>query len=104
MDLLSILGIALILLGIDAAIELALLSSMVGYLHRSGANEYPVRGLQSGSIVLINAKPHGLGTNEGHLSNGAAGTALVLICLIGSGVWFMERRRQVYIYRDSNVS
>lgn len=32
MELLSILGIALIILGIDAAIELALLSSMVGYV------------------------------------------------------------------------
>jgi hypothetical protein len=95
MELLTYLGIALIVLGIDAAIELALLSSMVGYLHRSGANEYPFRGQTPGSVILINAKPKGLGTNEGHLSNGAAGTALVLICLVGSGVWFMERRRKV---------
>lgn len=91
MELLSILAIAILVLGLDAAIEMGLLSSMVGYLHRSGGNQYPFR-TADGSIALINAKPHHLGTNEGHLSNGAAGTALVLICIAGIGVLFYERR------------
>ncbi|RQM08455.1 hypothetical protein DH86_00000468 [Scytalidium sp. 3C] len=55
---------------------------MVGYLHRSGANRYPFT-LDDGSSALINAKPAHLLKNEGHTSNGAAGTALVLICFGG---------------------
>lgn len=86
------LGGALILLMIDSAIELALISSMVGYLHRSGANQYPFKN-SANTISLINAKPKGLLTNEGHTSNGAAGTSLVLICFGGFLVLWRERTR-----------
>jgi hypothetical protein len=87
------LGVALVVLMIDSAIELALISSMVGYLHRSGANRYPF-DLTDGTSALINAKPVGLLLNEGHTSNGAAGTALVLVCFGGFLVLFMQRRRE----------
>jgi hypothetical protein len=87
------LGVALVVLMIDSAIELALISSMVGYLHRSGANRYPF-DLDDGTSALINAKPVGLLVNEGHTSNGAAGTALVLVCFGGFLVLFMQRRRE----------
>jgi hypothetical protein len=87
------LGVALVVLMIDSAIELALISSMVGYLHRSGANRYPF-DLPDGTSALINAKPVGLLLNEGHTSNGAAGTALVLVCFGGFLVLFMQRRRE----------
>ena len=84
---------ALVLLMIDSAIELAFVSSMVGYLHRSGANEYPFT-LATGSLAFVGAKPKGLLLNEGHTSNGAAGTALILICFGGFLVLWRERRRE----------
>ncbi len=86
------LGVALVVLMIDSAIELAFVSSMVGYLHRSGANKYPF-DTDTGTSVVINAKPAGLLLNEGHTSNGAAGTALVLVCFGGFLVLWMQRRR-----------
>jgi hypothetical protein len=89
-----LLGGALVLLMIDAAIELALISSMVGYLHRSGANQYPFISDDGGSLAFINAKPKGLLLNEGHTSNGASGTALILICFGGFLVLWHERRRE----------
>lgn len=89
------LGLALIVLMIDSAIELALISSMVGYLHRSGANIYPfLTGDSTNPLVYVNAKPAGLLLNEGHTSNGAAGTALVLICFGGFITLWHQRRRQ----------
>jgi hypothetical protein len=87
------LGAALVLLMIDSAIELALISSMVGYLHRSGANQYPFIS-DSGSAAFINAKPKGLLLNEGHTSNGASGTALILVCFGGFLVLWHEQRRE----------
>ncbi|KAE8445952.1 hypothetical protein EG329_012731 [Mollisiaceae sp. DMI_Dod_QoI] len=84
---------ALVVLMVDSAIELAMVSAMVGYLHRSGANQYPFQS-DSGTTVLVNAKPKGLLLNEGHTSNGAAGTALVLICFGGFLVLWWHRQRQ----------
>jgi len=78
---------------IDSAIELAFLSSMVGYLHRSGANQYSFNDL-NGDTFLINAKPKGLNFNEGHTSNGAAGISLVLICCGEFLVLWKERLRE----------
>lgn len=83
----------LVLLMIDSAIQLALISSMVGYLHRSGANQYPFES-EDGSVALINAKPKGLLLNEGHTSNGASGTALILVCFGGFLVLWWQRRRE----------
>jgi hypothetical protein len=96
------LGIALLVLMIDSAIELAFVSSMVGYLHRSGANTYPfdtfATGPNTSSIGYLNAKPAGLLLNEGHTSNGAAGTALVLISFGGFLVlWHMRRRERMVV-------
>jgi hypothetical protein len=87
------LGVALVLLMIDSAIELALLTSMVGYLHRSGANEYAFQS-GDGESASILAKPQGLLLNEGHTSNGAAGTALIIVCFGGFLVLWNERRRE----------
>ncbi|RFU26111.1 hypothetical protein B7463_g10225, partial [Scytalidium lignicola] len=88
---LLLLALALCLLMIDSAIELALISSMVGYLHVSGANQYPFL-LNDGTSHLINAKPHGLLLNQGHTSNGAAGSSLVLICFGGAIVLWLQHR------------
>jgi len=98
------LGAALLLLLIDSAIELALISSMVGYLHRSGANEYPFTSSSSSETILINAKPKGLLLNEGHTSNGAAGTALVGICFGGFLVLWLQRRRERMVPNPPSLS
>jgi len=87
------LGLALVLLMIDSAIELALITSMVGYLHRSGANMYSFVS-DTGDSASILAKPQGLLLNEGHTSNGAAGTALIIVCFGGFLVLWNERRRE----------
>ena len=97
------LAIALIVLMIDSAIELALISSMVGYLHRSGANQYPfLSGDSTDPLIFVNAKPKGLLLNEGHTSNGAAGTALVLISFGGFlMLWHLRRRERMV--SDSDI-
>ncbi len=85
---------------IDSAIELALISSMVGYLHRSGANQYPFES-DFRTTVLVNAKPASLLLNEGHTSNGAAGTALVGICFGGLLVLWLEGRHQQKVWQSA---
>jgi hypothetical protein len=88
------LAIALVFLTIDSALELSFISATVGYFHRSGANQYPFKGAD-GSTILINAKPKGFLVNEGHTSNGAAGTALVIVSIGGWIVlWWMRRREK----------
>jgi hypothetical protein len=91
------LAVALVLLMIDSAIELAFISSMVGYLHRSGANQYPFEG--PGGVILVNAKPRQLLLNEGHTSNGASGTALILISFGGFIVLWLQGRRANQVCR-----
>ena len=86
---------ALVVLMIDSAIELALISSMVGYLHRSGANQYPYS--YAGQSHSIHAKPVKLELNHGHTSNGAAGTALILISFGGFLTLFVDRRRETKV-------
>jgi hypothetical protein len=81
---------ALVVLMVDSAIELAMISSMVGYLHRSGANRYAFNFSEGPASVP--AKPAGLQLNQGHTSNGAAGTALVGICFGGFLMLWLERK------------
>lgn len=92
------LAIALIVLMLDSAVELALISSMVGYLHRSGANKYPFHS--GDGTATIQAKPKGLMLNQGHASNGAAGTALVAVSLGGFVVLLLQRRRERKVSSD----
>lgn len=90
---------ALILLTIDSAMEMAFISSIVGYLHRSGGNHYPFFSSIDGSIITVNAKPAHLWTNQGHTSNGAAGTALVAVSFGGFLVlWWMRRRDRLVCF------
>ncbi|KAL3425505.1 hypothetical protein PVAG01_02296 [Phlyctema vagabunda] len=86
------LAAALAVLLVDSAIELAFISSMVGYLLRTAKNEYPFEF--QGSTAVIRAEPRSLLVNQGHTSNGAAGTALVIICFGGFVTLFLERRRE----------
>ncbi|KAI1088118.1 hypothetical protein F5B19DRAFT_28840 [Rostrohypoxylon terebratum] len=69
------------LLMVDSIIELSFVSSMVAWLHRTASKGFTVN--QDGSSYLLAGKPLDLMGDQGHTSNGAAGTAFVLIGLGG---------------------
>lgn len=84
---------ALGLLMIVSAIELAFVSSTVAYLHRTGAKTYAVA--YNGETVQVPGIPTNLSVNQGHTSNGAAGTGLIVIVCCGAlALWL--RGRPVY--------
>ncbi|WPH00872.1 Hypothetical protein R9X50_00370300 [Acrodontium crateriforme] len=85
-----ILKIAIALLMIDAIIELSFISSMVAWLHRRGGGPFEID--YEGSSYSIHGKPLHLLTNQGHTSNGASGTAFVLIGIGGFlALWLRSR-------------
>lgn len=73
--------LALALLMIDAIIELSFISSMVAWLHSTAGGEFEVIApeMQGTMSFSLHGKPKGLLLNQGHTSNGAAGTAFVLV-------------------------
>lgn len=83
--------VALTVLSIDAVIEVGMVGAMVGFLHDRAGKFFTVNG-PSGSFRL-HGKPAGLLVDQGHTSNGAAGTAFVLVGWLGYLVIFYERRR-----------
>ena len=91
MTTLTVLYLALVALVIDSALELATISSMVGYLHHSAANKYPFE--YRGLTYRLCAKPEHLLLDEGHTSNGAAGGGIVL-SIAGILVLYQLRRQQ----------
>lgn len=75
---------------IDAIIELAFISSMVAWLHRVASGYFAV--MYNGNMFYIAGKPLNLMVDQGHTSNGAAGTAFVLIGLGGIiALWLRSR-------------
>jgi len=66
------------LLVADAIISLAFLSTMVNFLHTVGGGPYRVTG-PNGDTFLMHGEPRNLLTNQGHTTNGAGGTAVVLV-------------------------
>ncbi|EME87095.1 uncharacterized protein MYCFIDRAFT_210690 [Pseudocercospora fijiensis CIRAD86] len=75
------LKLAIGLLMIDSIIELSFISSMVSWLHRRAGRDFQIS--YNNSTFPLHGKPANLLLNEGHTSNGAAGTAFVLIGLGG---------------------
>ncbi|KAI1097496.1 hypothetical protein F4804DRAFT_327467 [Jackrogersella minutella] len=73
--------VALGLLMVDSIIELSFVSSMVAWLHRTASKGFDVN--RDGSTYHLGGKPLNLMGDQGHTSNGAAGTAFVLIGLGG---------------------
>lgn len=69
---------ALLLLSIDAAISLGFVSSMVAFLHTKGGGPFEVENPAGGTFQL-RGEPANLITDQGHTTNGAGGTALVLV-------------------------
>jgi len=80
-----IVPLALTALMIDAIVELSFISSMVAWLHHTAGGDFEVIAPESPNMMsfLLHGKPKGLLTDQGHTSNGAAGTAFVLVGLGG---------------------
>lgn len=83
--------VAITVLSIDAVIEVGMVGAMVGFLHDRAGKFFTIDA-PSGSFDL-HGKPAGLLVDQGHTSNGAAGTAFVLVGWLGYLVIFYERRR-----------
>jgi hypothetical protein len=86
------------ILMIDSIIELSFVSAMVGFLHGRANGffivDYPGTDSPSGPDTFeLWAKPKVLLENQGHTSNGAAGTAFVLIGFGGLLLIWWEKRR-----------
>jgi hypothetical protein len=64
-------------------IELSFISSMVAWLHATASGTFPITGASGSSPFPFKGEPLNLLVDQGHTSNGAAGTAFVLIGLGG---------------------
>lgn len=79
------------LLMLSSGLELALISSMVYWLHYTAGGSFPVR-YNDGTIFSLHGKPEGLLVDQGHTSNGAAGTAFVAVGLGGLLALYLHGR------------
>jgi len=70
--------VALAIYVVDAIISLSFLSTMVAFLHTAGSGPFTVNFPQ-GSTFRLAGEPLNLLTNHGHTTNGAGGTAVVLV-------------------------
>ncbi|KIW32064.1 uncharacterized protein PV07_03638 [Cladophialophora immunda] len=83
--------VAMSFLMIDGVIEVGFVGSMVGFLHDRAGRFFTINA-PNGSFDL-HGKPKGLLVNQGHTSNGAAGTAIVLVGFLGLlTIWYEKRR------------
>ena len=90
------------ILMVDAIIELSFVSAMVGFLHGRGSKPFEASDLEGGTFE-ISGTPEKLLENQGHTSNGAAGTAFILIGIGGLlAMWLQHRRtRSVSMYSET---
>ncbi|KAK4236159.1 hypothetical protein C8A03DRAFT_17162 [Achaetomium macrosporum] len=91
LSLLLPIGLTTFLLAVDAAISVGLVSSMVAFLHHYGRGPFPVAN-PAGSYFLLAGEPANLVTDQGHTTNAAGGTALVLVAFGGMIALWLERR------------
>lgn len=89
-----LLYIAIGVLMVDSIIELAFVSSMVAWLHRRAGGAFEIG--YNGSSFSLHGKPVHLVVDQGHTSNGAAGTAFVLIGMGGLLVLWMRSRPNLW--------
>lgn len=91
--------IAIGVLMVDSIIELSFVSSMVAWLHRRAGGSFEIG--YNGSSFSLHGKPESLLLNQGHISNGAAGTAFVLIGL--GGIVILSLRSRSNLWRSGLV-
>jgi len=88
-----LLPIVLGVLMIDALIEMSFIASMVSYLHISNHDVLLQINATNGTPAFgLFPKPAHPVVDQGHTSNGAAGTALILIGIGGFLMLWLERR------------
>jgi hypothetical protein len=76
---------------VDSIIELSFISSMVAWLHKTASGSFSILS-DDGSTFELRGEPLHLLVDQGHTSNGAAGTAFVLIGLGGiTSLWLRNR-------------
>ena len=83
-------AVALVL--IDGVIELSFITSMVHWLHVYAGGQFQVNNTSGGSFSL-HGKPQNFLLNQGHTSNGAAGTAFIVVGLGGFLALFLRSRQ-----------
>ncbi|KAI7188543.1 hypothetical protein D0869_02720 [Hortaea werneckii] len=85
------LSISLAVLMLAAGLELASISSMVYWLHYRAGKDFTIA--YQDSTFSLHGKPENLLVDQGHISNGAAGTAFVLVSLLGFVALALRSRR-----------
>ena len=83
--------VALGLLMVDGIIELGFITSMVRWLHVRAGGHFDVNYL--GETFSLNGKPLGLLVDQGHASNGAAGTAFIVVGFGGLLALYLRHRQ-----------
>lgn len=84
---------------VDSIIELAFVTSMVSWLHRTASGTFSVKF--NGSTFELIGEPRYLLVDQGHSSNGSAGTAFVIVGLGGIlALWLRSRSN----FRNSKLS
>ncbi|KAK5941470.1 hypothetical protein PMZ80_006749 [Knufia obscura] len=86
--------VAIGLLMVDSIIELSFVSSMVAWLHRRAGGSFEIA--YNGSTYSLHGKPENELADQGHTSNGAAGTAFVLIGMGGILILWMRSRPNMW--------
>jgi hypothetical protein len=90
MSLFLPLAIALGVLMVDGVLELAFITSMVAWLHETATGTFTVK-FNDSTFELYGEPKHFL-VDQGHSSNGAAGTAIILIGFGGTlALWLRNR-------------
>ena len=87
-----LLYVAMVLLIADGVIELAFITTMVGWLHRVAGAGFPITYPANGQFLLA-GKPKNFLLDQGHTSNGAAGTAFIVVGLGGFIALFLRHRQ-----------
>ena len=89
----SALYLSLALLIIDNVIEMGFIVGMVAWLHKRAGGDFIINNPAGGQFPL-HGKPEGFLVDQGHASNGAAGTAWIVVGL-GGIIALTLRNRQV---------
>lgn len=80
-------------------IELSFISSTVGFLANRASHTFDV--IYNGSTIAISGTPANLSVNQGHTSNGASGTAFVVIGCCGTFALWLRGRKS---YHDKGLA
>lgn len=75
----------------DGVIELGFITATVGWLHRTAGAGFEVNN--AGDSFLMAGKPKNFLLNQGHASNGAAGTAFIVVGFGGIIALYLRHRQ-----------